>query len=185
MVNQSAGLPRLTKTKRFILASLIAGAMVLPFLMPVQKAKADTDRGGNSEPLLGTWLLQVTLDPNTVPPGTTLVFTVVPTFGAGGGIVVGETGNGPGGVGGAPEAHGNWVKTGDHRYAATTRAPDYDDAHHFTGERKVKDILTVNQRGDELTGSFRLDLSQADGTVLPFHPAGTYHGVRMPIEPLN
>jgi len=49
----------------------------------------------------------------------------------------------------------------------------------------VKDILIVNRRGDELTGSFRLDLSLADGTVLPFHPAGTYHGVRMPIEPLN
>jgi len=187
MLNQSAGRKRLTKTKLAILASLIAGAMVVPFIIPAQKAHAennDSDQG-NSEPLLGTWLLQVTLDPNTVPPGTTLVFTVVPTFGAGGGIVQGETGNGPGGVGGAPEAHGNWVKTGYNRYAATTRAPDYDDAHHFTGQRKVKDILIVNQRGDELTGSFRLDLSQADGTVLPFHPAGTYHGVRMPIEPLN
>ena len=188
MLNQSTRRMRLTKTKLAILASLVAGAMVVPFIIPAQKAHAqndDSDLGANSEPLLGTWLLQVTLDPNSVPPGTTLVFTVVPTFGAGGGIVQGETGNGPGGVGGAPEAHGNWVKTGDHRYAATTRAPDYDDAHHFTGQRKVKDILIVNQRGDELTGSFRLDLSQADGTVLPFHPAGTYHGVRMPIEPLN
>ena len=187
MLNQSTGRMRLTKTKLAILASLIAGAMVVPFIIPAQKAHAQNDDSdqGNSEPLLGTWLVQVTLDPNTVPPGTTLVFTVVPTFGAGGGIVQGETGNGPGGVGGAPEAHGNWVKTGYNRYAATTRAPDYDDAHHFTGQRKVKDILIVNQRGDELTGSFRLDLSQADGTVLPFHPAGTYHGVRMPIEPLN
>ena len=187
-LNQSNHPPSLTKIKSLLLASLIAGAMVAPFIIPAQKAHADNDdfdRGGNSEPLLGTWLLQVTLDPNTVPPGTTLVFTVVPTFGAGGGIVQGETGNGPGGVGGAPEAHGNWVKTGNNRYAATTRAPDYDDAHHFTGQRKVKDILIVNQRGDELTGSFRLDLSQADGAVLPFHPAGTYHGVRMPIEPLN
>jgi hypothetical protein len=188
MLDQSTGRIRLTKTKSAILASLIAGAMALPFFVPTQKAQADSDdsdRGGNSEPLLGTWLLQVTLDPNTVPPGTTLVFTVVPTFGAGGGIVQGETGNGPGGTGGAPEGHGNWVKIGHHRYAATTRAPDYDDAHHFTGERKVKDILTVNGRGDELTGNFQLDLSLADGTVLPFHPAGTYHGVRMPIEPLN
>ena len=186
--NQSTRLPRLTKTKGFVLASLIAGAMALPFLMPAQKARADnedSDRGGNSDALLGTWLLQVSLDPNTVPPGSVLNFTVVPTFDAGGGYVQGETGTGPGGVGGAPEAHGNWVKIGDHRYAATSRAPDYDDAHHFTGERKVKNILTVNRRGEELTGSFRLDLSLADGTILPFHPAGTYHGVRMPIEPLN
>src|SRR5207247_4939146 len=104
-LNQSTRLPRLTKTKGIILASLIAGAMVVPFIIPAQKAHAANDDSdqGNSEPLLGTWLLQVTLDPNTVPPATTLVFTVVPTFGAGGGIVGGETGNGPGGVGGAPE----------------------------------------------------------------------------------
>ena len=70
MLKQSTRLQRLTITKGFILASLIAGAMALPFLVPVQKAQADnddSDRGGNSEPLLGSWLLQVTLDPNTVP----------------------------------------------------------------------------------------------------------------------
>jgi len=187
-LNQFTGRERLTKTNAAIIATLIAGALALTFIMPAQKARADnehSDRGGNSEPLLGTWLLEVSIDPNTVPPGSVLNFTVVPTFDAGGGYVQGETGNGPGGVGGAPEAHGNWVKIGDHRYATTSRAPDYDDAHHFTGERKVKNIFTVNRRGDELIGSFRLDLSLADGTILPFHPAGTYHGVRMPIEPLN
>jgi hypothetical protein len=76
-------------------------------------------------------------------------------------------------------------ETGHNRYAATTRAPDYDVAHHFTGEKKVKDAFVVNQSSDELTGSFLLDLSLADGTILPFHPAGTYQGVRMPIEPIN
>jgi len=162
----------LTRIQGLLLASLLAGALVAPFILPAQKAHAQNDDSdqGNSEPLLGTWLLQVSLDPNTVPPGSVLDFTVVPTFDAGGGYVQGETGTGPGGVGGAPEAHGNWVKIGDHRYAATSRAPDYDDAHHFTGERKVKNILTVNRRGEELTGTFQLDLSLADGTVLPFHP---------------
>jgi len=188
LLNQSTESPRLKKAKGFILASLIAGAMALPFVLPVQKARAQngtSEQDGNSEPLLGTWLVEVTLDPNSVPPGSVLVFTVVPTFAAGGGMVQGETGIGPGGGGGAPAAHGNWVKTGHHRYAATTRAPDYDDAHHFTGERKVKDVFTVNQSGDALTGSFQLDLSLADGAILPSHPAGTYRGVRMPIEPIN
>jgi len=40
MLNQSTRLPRLTNTKGFILASLIAGATALPFLMPVAKAQA-------------------------------------------------------------------------------------------------------------------------------------------------
>jgi len=177
-----------TKAKSAILALLIAGAVALPLFMSAPKVQADNGdfgRGENSEALLGTWLLQVSLDPNSVPPGSVLNFTVVPTFDAGGGYVQGETGVGPGGVGGAPDAHGNWVKTGYHRYATTSRAPDYDDAHHFTGERKVKNVFTVNNRGDELVGSFLLDLSLADGTILPFHPAGTYRGVRMPIEPLH
>lgn len=174
----------LSKTKTFVFASLLAGAVAIPLLMPVH-GDEDFDQNGNADPILGTWLLQVSLDPASVPPGSVLNFTVVPTFSAGGGMVQGETGIGPGGVGGAPEAHGNWVALGHHRYAATSRAPDYDDAHHFTGERKVKDTFLVNKRGDALTGAFRLDLSLADGTILPFHPAGTYTGVRMPIEPLN
>ena len=40
MLNQSTRLPRLTNTNGFILASLIAGATALPFLMPVAKAQA-------------------------------------------------------------------------------------------------------------------------------------------------
>jgi len=166
----------------------IAAAITLPILMSPQKVRADNGdfgRNENPEALLGTWLLQVSLDPASVPPGSVLAFTVVPTFDAGGGYTQGETGVGPGGVGGAPEAHGNWVKTGHHHYASTSRAPDYDNAHHFTGERKVKNTFTVNNRGDELVGNFLLDLSLADGTILPFHPAGTYRGVRMPIEPLH
>lgn len=186
--NQLIDQTRKARTKVACIASLLLAAAALPILMPVQKAQADnrdSERDRNSEPLLGTWLLETTLDPNSVPPGTTLVFTVIPTFGAGGGIVQGETGNGPSGVNGGPDAHGNWAKTGHRTYVATTRAPNYDDAHHFTGERKVKDVFIVNPQGDELVGSFRLDLSLADGTVLPFHPTGTYHGLRMPIEPLN
>jgi hypothetical protein len=174
----------LTKTKKFVITSVLAAAVAVPLLIPVH-GDDDSDRSANSELILGTWILQVSLDPASVPPGSVLNFTVVPTFSAGGGLVQGETGNGPGGRGDSLEAHGNWVKTGPRQYAATSRAPDFDDAHQFTGERKVKDTFIVNKRGDELVGAFKLDLSLADGTILPFHPAGTYTGVRMPIEPLN
>src|ERR1051325_10696783 len=92
-VNQSTGLPGLTTTKGFILASLLAGAIALPFIVPVQKAQADndrrgdSDRGGNSDALLGTWIVQVAVDPNAVPPGGQLYFTELDTFGAGGGFL--------------------------------------------------------------------------------------------------
>jgi len=47
MLNQSTRLPRLTNTKGFILASLIAGATALPFLIPVQKAQAVSKAGSH------------------------------------------------------------------------------------------------------------------------------------------
>jgi hypothetical protein len=185
MLNQSTRLPRLTKTKGFILASLIAGAMALPFLMPVHKAQADngdSGRGENPGSLLGTWIVQVSLDPNTVPPGTPLNFTALFTFGAEGGYV--ESNNGPNS--GGPGAHGNWDRTGHLQFAATQVRLEFDAAHNFTGSNRVRSSLTLNKRGDELTGSHQVDIYLPDGTLLPFHPAGTFHdGHRIAIEPLN
>ena len=187
-LNQSTVRMRLTKTKSAILACVVAAVMTLPFFVPAQKAQAgneDSDRGGNPGALLGTWIIQVSIDPATVPPGSVLNFTVVSTYGAGGGFTRGGMGNGPGGVGGNPDAHGNWASTGQRHFASTASGSSYDDAHHYTMQTKVRDILTLNKRGDELTGNFQTDLFLADGTPLPFHPAGTYHGIPMPIEPLN
>ncbi len=112
-------------------------------------------------------------------------FTIVSTFGAGGGLVVGNMGNGASGLCGDPDGHGNWVRTGVRHYATTFSASAFDDAHHYAMETKVRESLTLNKRGDELTGISLVDLILPDGTVLPFHPAGTYIGHRMPIEPLN
>jgi hypothetical protein len=105
MLNRSTGQTRLTKTKGFILASLVAGAMVVPLILPVQKAQADSEnseRGGDSDALLGTWVVQVSVDPATVPPGAQLSFTELDTYGAGGGFVASN--NGPGA--GDPPARG-------------------------------------------------------------------------------
>ena len=187
MFNQSTRPPRLTKTKGFMLASLIAGAMALPFLMPVQKAQADnedSERGGNPHALLGTWIVQVSLDPHTVPPGTPasiLNFTALDTFGAGGGFV--ESNNGP--AAGQPPGQGNWVRTGDRQFAATELRLGFDTAHTFTGLNKIRSILTLSERGDEFTESIQTDIFLPNGTLLPFHPAGTSHGTRVAIEPLN
>lgn len=184
MLNQSIGRLRLTKTKSAILAASLLGAMALPFLMPVQKAQADngdSGRGGNPDALLGTWIVQVSVDPTTVPPGAVLNFTELDTFGAGGGFVASN--NGPGA--GDPPGQGNWVRTGDRQFALTQLRLGFDANNNFTEINKIRSSLTLNRRGDEFTVSSQVDIILPNGTVLPFHPGATAHGTRVAIEPLN
>jgi len=77
------------------------------------------------------------------------------------------------------------VRTGDDQFAATQLRFGFDAAHHFTGVNKIRDGITLNDQGDELTGIVQVDIFLPDGTLLPIHPAGTYHGTRIAIEPLN
>ena len=184
MLNQSTMLPPLTKTKGFILASLIAGAMALPIFMPAQKAQAENDhseRGGNPDALVGTWLVQISLDPASLPPGSTLNFTRLDTYAPGGVLVASNNGPGAGG----PPGQGNWVATGRHQFAATELRLGFDAANTYTGISKIRSSLTVNQGGDEFTATVQTDITLPNGTVLPFHPAGIAHGTRVAIEPLN
>jgi hypothetical protein len=187
MLKQSTGWMFLTKTKSAILASLIVGAMALPFLlMPVQKAQANnnnnnSDQSDNPDALLGTWVVQVSLDPATVPPGTPLSFTELDTYGAGGGFMASN--NGPGA--GDPPGQGNWARTGRHQFASTQLRFGFDTSNKFTELNKIRASLTLNKAGDEFTGIYQLDIFLPDGTLLPFHPTATSHGTRVPIEPLN
>ena len=181
MLKQSTGQPRRTKTKGFILASLIAGAMALPFLISAPRVQAENGHRGHSRDPLGAWIVQVALDPNSVPPGTPLSFMALFTFSAGGGYVQSNTGPGAGG----PPGQGNWVRTGDDQVAGTQLRFGFDTAHHFTGINKIRESFTFNEEGDELTGTVQVDIFLPDGTLLPIHPAGTYHGTRVAIEPLN
>jgi len=182
--NQSTRLPNLTKTKGLILASVLAGAMALPLFMPAPKAQAekdDSDRCGNSEPLLGTWIVQVSLDPATVPPGALLNFTGLATYGAGGGFVASNSGPAAGG----PPGQGNWVRTGRHQFATTQLRLGFDSNNNFTEINKIRSVLTLNKKGDQFTAIDQVDIILANGTVLPFHPAAIEHGTRVAVEPLN
>jgi hypothetical protein len=53
------------------------------------------------------------------------------------------------------------------------------------GINKVRESFTFNEQGDELTGNVQVDVFLPDGTPLPIHPAGTYHGTRIEIEPVK
>jgi hypothetical protein len=177
---------RPTKTKIAMLLSLSAAALAIPFLAP-QTIKANddgrdnADHGGNPDSLVGTWLVQVSLDPASLPPGSTLHFTRLETYGPGGVLI--ESNNGPGA--GGPAGQGNWVPTGHHQFASTELRLGFDTANAFTGTSKIRSILTVNRGGDEFNAKIQTDIILPNGITLPFHPAGTSHGIRVPIEPLN
>jgi hypothetical protein len=181
MSNQTTRPGSLTKCKRVLFASLIGGALALPFLMPPQRVQAQNDQREHSEGLLGSWNVQITLDPNTVPPGTPPTFMAVYTFSAGGGYIQSNTGPGAGG----PAGQGNWVRTGDHKVAATQLRLGFDAANHFTSVNKIRESFTLDEVTDELTVTDQVDVYLPDGTLLPFHPAATGHGTRIAIEPLK
>jgi hypothetical protein len=169
------------KAKGLVLASLIVGALALPFLISAPRVQAQNEHSRHSRDPLGAWIVQVALDPNTVPPGTPLNFMSLYTFSAGGGYVQSNTGPGVGG----PPVYGNWARTEDDKVAGTGLRFGFDAAHHFTGINKIRESFTFNEQGDELTGNVQADIFLPDGTLLPIHPAGTYHGTRVAIEPLN
>jgi hypothetical protein len=180
-LNSSTGQPRRTKTKGFILVSLVAVVLALPFLMSAPHAQAQNEHREHSRYPLGAWIVQVALDPKTVPPGTPLNFLALYTFSADGGYVQSNTGPGAG----VPPAYGNWVRERDDKVAGTGLRFGFDATHHFTGINKIRESFTFNEQGDELTGNVQVDVFLPDGTLLPVHPAGTYHGTRVAIEPLN
>ena len=132
---QSTGLSRRTKTKGFILASLIAGALALPFLLSAPRAQAQNEHREHSRDPLGSWIVQIALDPKTVPPGTPLNFMGLYTFSADGGYVQSNTGPGAGG----PPAYGNWVRERGDKVAGTGLRFGFDAAHNFTGINKIRE----------------------------------------------
>ncbi|MDB6040142.1 MAG: hypothetical protein JWM99_3983 [Verrucomicrobiales bacterium] len=190
-LNQFIGKTGLTKTKGVILASLVLGAAALSFLGAVQTVKAnddhrgDSDQGAGSDALQGTWIVQVSLDPATfpspLPPGVMLKFTRLETYDVGGGVVASNNGPGAGG----PAGQGNWTAVGHHQFAATELRLGFTAANVFTGISKIRSRLALNKNGDEFDAIIQTDIYLPDGTLLPLHPAGTSHGVRVPIEPLN
>jgi hypothetical protein len=94
MLAQSTKLPRLTKTKGFILAAIIVGVLALPFLISAPQAQAQNEHCEHSQDPFGSWVVDGTLDPLTVPPGTPLNFMALFTFSEGGGFVQSNTGPG-------------------------------------------------------------------------------------------
>jgi hypothetical protein len=173
----------LSKTKGFILASLLTGAVAVPLLIPTPQARAENDNGEQHHPgLLGSWSGEATLDPASVPPGAILKFLVLDTFSAGGGFM--ESNSGPGA--GQPDGNGNWVRVGRNQFATTQIRFGFNPDRTLANINKIRTHFTLNEQTGELTGKSDVDIFLPDGiTMLPFHPVATYHYTRIGIEPVN
>jgi hypothetical protein len=173
----SIGRPVLKSANGLFLASLLLGAMALPFLAPVQSVRGDGDnsaRGSNPNALLGTWMVQVSVDPSTVPAHVPVEFMELDTFDAGGGFLASN--NGPGA--GDPAGQGNWIRTGDRQYALTQIRLGANGVIN-----KIRSSLTLSKSGDEFTVAIQVDVF-INGTVL-LQARATGQGTRMAIEPLD
>jgi hypothetical protein len=179
MFNQSTRLPHLTKTKGFILASLVAGAMALPLFIPAQKAHADNDRhdgDGNQswrQNLAGTW--KSAAEPG-VPPQ-------LASFMSDGRLIFSRTitvVTGPTSVELVGTGHGEWIRTGQHEFASTMFLIRSGPSVEFTGLVKVTSTYTLNRNSDQLTSTGTVYIYDADNNLLfsfPSPGSGVYNRV--------
>ena len=174
LANHSTRRTRRTKTKKLILASVLAGAMALPFVIPAQKAQAENPQQGNPYTLAGTWREQV-----GAPPGPT--FTAYETFTEAGGSV--EINNGPGG---STTGIGTWARTENRTFLATLVKQKFDDAGSLEITIKVRREITLSPSGNEFSGRDNVDLYDPAGNRIPIDiPSAPFHGTRIVAEPLT
>jgi hypothetical protein len=159
--------------------------LTIPLLFPVEtEAKnggSTYDGADRSDPLVGTWTVKVTFDPATVPPTVEPTFTRLDTYAPGGVLI--ESNNGPGA--GGPGGQGNWVRVGHLHFATTELRLGFDEFNQFTGMTEIRTDIQVHPGGNEFTAQFVTEIYSAEGNPGPFHPAGTFHGTRLPVEPLH
>jgi hypothetical protein len=174
-----------TKTKRAIIATLLLGGLAVPFFLPVkteaQNGASDSDHINSADALVGTWKVDVTFNPATIPPTVASTFTRLDTYAPGGVMLASNNGPGAGG----PASQGNWARVGHLQYAATELRLSFDPLHNFTGTTEIRTSITVSPGGNEFTAEFTTDIYSAGGNPVPLHPAGTFHGTRVAIEPLH
>src|SRR5437899_4929678 len=107
--------------------------------------------------LQGAWIADVITQSGTQK---LLIF-----FTADGGVISSSpTGLGAQGVQLLTTGYGSWIRTGDREFAATTTNLRSFLTGVFNGGSKVRFTLKLNDTLDELTGPFKTDIFNADGS---------------------
>jgi hypothetical protein len=158
ILNQSTKPTRLTKTKGFILASLIAGVTALPLIMPAHKAQAENDFSEQRN-LAGTWVGNA---------GSTLAPTLA-SFMADGRVILSRpitVTTRPGIFELASTGHGEWKRTGKDEFVSSVVVLRSGQSVEFTG--MVKLILTINldRTTDQLAVNSTVYIYDAAGDLL-------------------
>jgi len=108
-----------------------------------------------SQSVVGSWVFIPTGAPGRAPGTPSLV-----TFTSDGNVLwSGPRGSSSGG-------HGGWMSTGDHTVTETFLYSRRDPAGEFVGTQKVRLKLTLNATFDEITGTGKTDLFDAQGVVM-------------------
>jgi hypothetical protein len=156
--NQSTKPARLTKTKGFILASLIAGVTALPLIMPAHKAQAENE---NSEQrnLAGTWIGNA---------GSTLAPALV-SFMTDGRVIFSRpvtVQTGPSSYELVSAGHGEWRPTGHHKFTSTLLFLRSGQNVEFTGMVKLVLTINLNRATDQLAVDSTAYIYDAAGNLL-------------------
>ena len=168
-LNQSAELPRLSKTK--FLSLLAVTALVLTATL--SHADSHGNQPGHNE-LAGTWIstdLGSTVNLVSYMNDGRMLYTVPITL---------LTGNGPGGTSelGAP-APGEWIRTGNREFASTAYSLLSSPTVAFTHLVKLTSTLKLNETSDELTQTGTVSIYFPDGTLQFSFPGAETHFKRV------
>jgi len=86
----------------------------------------------------------------------------------------------------ATAGYGVWAHNGGRQFAVTFLIIGYDiPTDEFKGTLKVRINLTLNEAGDQLSGTDKLDFFDQDGHLVDTGTTGTMQGTRIKVEPLN
>jgi hypothetical protein len=127
--------------------------------------------------LAGTWVVHV--NQPGFPPSDRLF-----TFNSDGGLITNDDLQvGPMGVEHFTIAQGNWIRTGNRRFAATIGGQRYNLQGSLLGTFKVRMNLELNERTSQWSGRFRIEIALTNGSVV-FISDGTFEATRLKVEPL-
>ena len=158
-------------TKRIGLALVAATLMFI--LIAGLNSRSGVRAGGDSAPSLeGSWNV-------VVGPGNPTEFRALVTYAAGGGLMAAAPIVPPSLH--ASTAHGTWERTGGQQFTYTFLSLLYSPTGHFVGTLKVRELITLDNTGDQYDGTSSIEVLDPLGNVVPAFSTcgGISHGTRI------
>ena len=127
--------------------------------------------------IVGSWL-------GTSSEGNRLIFTYNSDGTAHGSVQNGVSTNPELGV--LTPAHGVWKHLGGRKFSATFMSINYDiNTGAYLGMLKARLLLTLNEAGDQMSGTDKVEIFGPDGNLVFAVPPGNTSFTRIKFEPFN